>query len=167
MHEAAMIFKKYRESYVTYAGKHERTNGQKFRQKPVVLHLGDHDPSGVDMTRDIQERMNLFVGETVLVKRIALTIKQIEELNPPPDPAKVVDPRFKKYQAVFGDESWELDALTPEYMRGLIQSNIRKYLDKDRFAEAVEVEKKDRLKLQAIAKRFDVAVQAAGGDVAL
>ena len=29
-------------------------------QNTVVLHFGDHDPSGVDMTRDIQERVDLF-----------------------------------------------------------------------------------------------------------
>lgn len=30
-------------------------------QIPVVLHLGDHDPSGIDMTRDIRERLELFM----------------------------------------------------------------------------------------------------------
>lgn len=29
-------------------------------QRVVVLHLGDHDPSGIDMTRDITERLELF-----------------------------------------------------------------------------------------------------------
>lgn len=58
----------------------------------VVLHLGDHDPSGIDMTRDIQDRINNYVTPwkphhnktTVEVKRISLNMDQINEYNPPP-----------------------------------------------------------------------------------
>jgi len=32
-------------------------------QAPIVLHLGDHDPSGVDMTRDITDRLTLFLEQ--------------------------------------------------------------------------------------------------------
>lgn len=31
-------------------------------ERVVVLHLGDHDPSGIDMTRDIRERLGHFIG---------------------------------------------------------------------------------------------------------
>lgn len=30
-------------------------------QAVTVLHLGDHDPSGIDMTRDIEDRLRLFI----------------------------------------------------------------------------------------------------------
>ena len=49
--------------------------------------MGDHDPSGIDMTRDIQERLELF-GADVYVKRVALTMNQIQTYNPPPEPGK-------------------------------------------------------------------------------
>lgn len=42
----------------------------------VVLHFGDHDPSGVDMSRDIADRLALF-GSRARVRRIALTMPQI------------------------------------------------------------------------------------------
>ncbi len=71
-------------------------------QKPVVIHLGDHDPSGIDMSRDIQDRLALF-GADVIFKRIALNMDQIEEYTPPPNPAKVTDSRFEEYQKVHGD----------------------------------------------------------------
>ena len=32
-------------------------------QVPVILHLGDHDPSGIDMTRDIEERIRMFLHQ--------------------------------------------------------------------------------------------------------
>ena len=69
---------------------------QKQRKKRIIIHLGDHDPSGIDMTRDIQERLELF-GADVYVKRVALTMNQIQTYNPPPNPAKITDSRASKY----------------------------------------------------------------------
>jgi len=42
-----------------------------------VIHLGDHDPSGMDMTRDNQSRLNIFADYGVRVDRIALNMDQI------------------------------------------------------------------------------------------
>ena len=52
-------------------------------QKVVVLHLGDHDPSGLDMTRDINDRLKLFEVPDFEVRRIALTPEQVSTYNPP------------------------------------------------------------------------------------
>ena len=43
---------------------------------PIVLHLADHDPTGIDMTRDIRERVSLYAREEIEVRRIALNIDQ-------------------------------------------------------------------------------------------
>lgn len=115
----------------------------------TVLHLGDHDPSGIDMTRDITDRLNLFMlGRQVTVKRIALTMDQIEEVNAPPNPAKVTDSRYDSYRAVYGDESWELDALDPNYLTTLIREEVEELCDLDRFEarEADEEEMRDQLR---------------------
>ena len=62
----------------------------------TILHLGDHDPSGIDMTRDIAERLALF-GAPVDVVRIALTMDQVAQYDPPPNPAKFTDARYGGY----------------------------------------------------------------------
>lgn len=112
----------------------------------VVLHLGDHDPSGIDMTRDIQERLNNYARPTksdkengashitIYVKRIALNMNQIEQYDPPPNPAKETDSRFEAYQQEFGDESWELDALEPSVLVDLISSNIEDVVNYDKWS---------------------------------
>lgn len=102
----------------------------------VVIHLGDHDPSGIDMTRDINERLKLYAGArrskpSIKVDRIALNMDQIEEYSPPPNPAKQTDSRFSAYQEQFGDESWELDALQPSIIEQLIDEAIQRYVDID------------------------------------
>ena len=89
--------------------------------KPVVIHLGDHDPSGIDMTRDITDRFALF-GARAQVKRIALTMDQVDAYQPPPNPAKLTDARATGYIARFGGSSWELDALDPATLDTLITS---------------------------------------------
>lgn len=107
----------------------------------VILHLGDHDPSGVDMTRDIRERVQTFASryeedqaqQKIQIKRIALTMDQVERYNPPPNPAKVTDARFGAYAEQYGDECWELDALQPQVITDLIRDNIRRLLDMKKF----------------------------------
>ena len=77
------------------AGKRAFEYGRK-NQNLHILHLGDHDPSGIDMSRDNNEKMIQFSnGFLYDFKRIALNMDQIEEHNPPPDPAKMTDSRFE------------------------------------------------------------------------
>jgi hypothetical protein len=54
----------------------------------VLIHLGDHDPSGIDMTRDNDDRLALFARERIDVRRIALNMDQVQRYNPPENPAK-------------------------------------------------------------------------------
>lgn len=98
-------------------------------RKPVILHLGDHDPSGIDMTRDNRDRISMFAGRDVTVTRLALNMTQVEQYNPPPNPAKSTDSRFEGYVSKYGDESWELDALDPKVIGDLIEDNITDLID--------------------------------------
>lgn len=97
-------------------------------QFPVVMHFGDHDPSGVDMSRDIEDRITLFTGGLEL-RRLALTMAQVEQYNPPPNPAKLSDSRCAGYIQQFGDSSWELDALEPTVLAELVRGNIQALID--------------------------------------
>lgn len=98
-------------------------------QDLTILHLGDHDPSGIDMSRDLKDRISMFARQNVELVRVALNMEQIEERQPPPNPAKATDSRFADYVDRFGDESWELDALPPEYLVELVQGEIEHRID--------------------------------------
>jgi len=97
-----------------------------------LLYLGDHDPSGEDMVRDIRDRLLMF-GQRVNVKKVALTMAQIRKHNPPPNPAKVSDPRAKAYIEEHGDESWEVDALPPEVLTRIIEKEIAALVDAEKL----------------------------------
>jgi len=90
----------------------------------VVLYLGDHDPSGIDMVRDIQKRLDMFGCRDTKVKRIGLTMAQVRKYKPPPCPAKITDSRYEGYREKFGDEAWELDALDPRTIVELIEQQV-------------------------------------------
>jgi hypothetical protein len=80
---------------------------------PLVLHLADHDPNGIDMTRDNEERLALYARAKIEVRRIALNMEQTRGL--PPSFVKEDDTRTSGYRERFGtDECWELDALPPK-----------------------------------------------------
>ena len=96
----------------------------------VILYFGDHDPSGMDMIRDVQERLNEF-GVDVDVRPIALNMEQIRRFNPPPNPAKITDPRAKWYIEKYGKTSWELDALPPNELIRLAENAINEIIDID------------------------------------
>lgn len=128
-------------------------------QYVTVLHLGDHDPSGIDMTRDLRERLEMFVGadtdsDMLTVDRIALTMPQIEEVRPPPNPAKSSDSRFGDYLKKFGSSSWELDALNPSYLANLLEGALMKYLNADRWSEKKREVEGIRTKLRESARAF-------------
>lgn len=113
-----------------------------------ILYLGDHDPSGLDMLRDIEERLEEFGISDMNVLPIALTHKQIEKYNPPSNPAKVTDPRASGYISKYGNVSWEVDALNPKTLNALLENAILKLIDKDIFDKVIDKEIKDIVEIK-------------------
>ncbi|NDQ57280.1 MAG: hypothetical protein GZ088_09430 [Acidipila sp.] len=125
-------------------------------KKPILLYLGDLDPSGEDMVRDIEARLKLFgvnsddgvVNYDIDVRKIALTPEQVEQYNPPPNPAKMTDTRAAAYVAEHGSSSWEVDALPPNVLNQLIIEAVEELVDLDMY-EAVKAKEelgKDELR---------------------
>ena len=124
-------------------------------QKPVILYIGDHDPSGLHMDRDIQRRVAMFAGlTTVPVIRLALTMQQIEALDPPPNPVKVKDPRSKWYIDEHGSYSWETAALRATDLADIVRRSVMSLRDDDLWAQAFEQEEEERQKLREHADEY-------------
>lgn len=124
-------------------------------QDPLVLHLGDHDPSGLDMTRDLEDRLALLLqSDNFELKRIALNRDQIDALKPPPNPAKTTDSRFTEYRRKHGSSSWELDALSPKYLNDLVRSHITAQIETAPWSERQEEIADTRAKLSNLAEKF-------------
>jgi hypothetical protein len=123
------------------------------KEKCIVIHLSDHDPSGVNMTDDIIKRFKLFCRKhgfkPPTVERLALTLKQVRRYNPPPSPAKQTDSRYQSYVDKFEiTDCWELDALEPNVLRNLIRRAVLRHRDDTLWENAVELEEDQRALLE-------------------
>lgn len=186
-------------------------------RKVIILYFGDHDPSGLDMIRDIRERLMfmftngeqlleheiiqewwereehtyydiadvegyediielfdseessaavmdkfeqgkvaLFIKENDLfqIKPIGLTMEQIKYFNPPPNPAKITDPRAAEYVRQHGNISWEVDALTPSTMREIVEKEIKSYMDLGIYEKVLAREVEDKAKIIKIVEEL-------------
>jgi hypothetical protein len=127
---------------------------------PLIIHLGDHDPSGIDMTRDITDRLSMFVehdaGKSfVEVRRIALNMDQVEQYTPPPNPAKLSDSRAAGYVDQYGDDSWELDALRPDVIAQLIEDEIATVVQADKYFARRKLQGQQQRELTYAARNWD------------
>lgn len=123
-------------------------------QNIVLLHLGDHDPSGKDMSRDIVDRLVTFETGGVDFNRLALNMDQIELYSPPPNPRKLTDSRATGYIEQFGYECWELDALEPQVISDLISKNVRKYRDDKLYNAVIKQEREEKELLEDLAQNW-------------
>lgn len=147
-----------------------------------IVHLGDHDPSGIDMSRDIHERISMFVaqdlgyegpkdrqteawfytdslGERFEVDRVALNMDQVRVYNPPPNPAKLSDSRAGDYVDKFGYQSWELDALPPADLVQIVKDAVVGYMEHDEMDQVIEKEDEIKKTLSGVARHFDDIVK--------
>ncbi len=122
-------------------------------KKCTILYLGDHDPSGLDMIRDVYDRLSSF-NVYVDVKPIALTQQQIKKYNPPPNPTKITDPRAVDYIAQYGKTSWELDALKPKVLNKLLRTNIKKLINMNKYNSIIMEEEQEKVKLIELLDKF-------------
>lgn len=122
-----------------------------------VLYLGDHDPSGLDMTRDVEERLQLLSGLTdtdIHVQRLALNMDQVQQLQPPENPAKDTDARYDKYVAQYGDSSWELDAIEPAALADIVREGVLGLRDEELWEQAETLQEQQRSDLWRIAREY-------------
>ena len=115
-------------------------------RNPVLIYLGDHDPSGIDMSRDHNDRLTMFLehlGVDVDVRRVALNLDQVQKYKPPENPTKPKDSRSPDYVRKFGRKCWELDALKPSVLDQLVRDRVDDLRDMDLWGE-----KEDEYKVQ-------------------
>lgn len=139
----------------------------RYGQKPHILHLGDLDPSGADMSRDIVDRLKMFLepeGATFEFERLALNPDQVRQYRPPPNPAKTTDSRFRAFALEHGNQSWELDALDPRTLQRLIENAVDLLRDVTRYNAAVDRELQGQALLRKAGDRWrDVVAHLEGG----
>lgn len=119
-------------------------------QDVTVIHMGDFDPTGLDATRDIKDKLDIFTYGGVNVIRIALTKAQIRKYKPPPFDAKVRDSRYDAYVQEHGHTCWELDSLPPDKLAGLVRDTITPHINKSKMKKQKQLQEDNRARLELV-----------------
>jgi hypothetical protein len=140
------------------------TRFYEYADRPIIiLDFRDHDPSGIQMTQDLQTRLSKYASESdIIVKRIALTWDQVQRYHLDPNPVKNADTRSAAYVEKYGSSCWELDALPPEVLSEMVRKAVSQEIDEDIWHETFDRSKKEKEELQpkidALAKLLKDAV---------
>lgn len=120
-------------------------------EKPVfILYAGDHDPNGLDIERDIRQRLQRFMGRPVSWERLAITSEEFSEradLTGFPvrqNDSKGWRTRCADYIARYGDKCIEVDALPPTEIRQRLKDAIEAHINQtawQRLRAAEELER--------------------------
>lgn len=122
--------------------------------KPAFLYyFGDHDPSGTDITRAVEEGVREFApGADITFERIAVTPEQIEEMKLPTRPTKKSDSRSKTFEG----DSVDVDAIPPSDLRAMVERCIIQHIDPDSYSRHVATEQSERQTLTDLLAEWQV-----------
>lgn len=116
----------------------------------LVLHFGDHDPSGLHIDRSFERRLNRYAPTTPIEwRRVAVTPEQVGELSLPSRPTKVAgNPHAKGWE---GGDSVELDSIRPADLKRIAREAIEGAIDLDLVARIRAREAEEKAKLELLA----------------
>jgi hypothetical protein len=122
------------------------------QDKPAFLYyLGDWDPSGVHIDKNIEKRLRQFAPDAdITFERVAVTREQIETMQLPTRPTKKSDSRSKGFKG----NSVEVDAIPAQTLRDLVTKYIVQHIDKHALRVMTVAEENEREILSGIAGRF-------------
>ena len=117
-----------------------------------TFYFGDYDPSGVDIYRNVTERLQEYAPTAVIhFSREAVTPEQIENWELPARPTKKSDSRAKN----FGDMSVELDAIEPEQLRQMVTDCIERVVDYTVLQDTLDKQKREKTWINNFVKNTD------------
>lgn len=115
-------------------------------RQTILLYVGDYDPSGLFMSAwDLEARLADYGAGApednfYTLTRIALTKSDTQQLTSFPAKDKEKDPRYRWFVSRYGDECWELDAMSPVELRERVKDEIERYIDPDEWDHHQRIE---------------------------
>lgn len=158
MHVPFMVNRGYSSSSAMYESS-KRIESARGDREATIIYLGDFDPSGEDMVRDIRDRMTTF-QTTVSVEKLALNIEQVRRYKLPPNPLKtdgagrLTDSRGSGFAAEHGHQSYEVDALPPEVLQKMVRDALMDRMDLELYEEVKLEEERLKETLVKAAKKI-------------
>jgi hypothetical protein len=126
---------------------------------PIILYVGDYDPSGMNMSEhDLPTRFAKYQGDHIKLKRTALTLKQTTRLPSFPATDKKDDTRYKWFVKNYGKRCWELDAMDPNALRKCVEREIKKLIEPVAWRRCEIVNEAEQESLKTVITKWKAAV---------
>lgn len=126
-----------------------------FGQSTILLHLGDHDPSGVSIHESMAEDLEVFCADRgasglIELRRVALTPEQIFDLEIPtqPDAVKPSDSRSKTFIERGLEPAAQLEAVAPDVLSAMAREAVENAIDMDAWRSSMVVERQEKAEVQ-------------------
>lgn len=131
---------------------HEAAEAISEQRKPTfIYYFGDHDPSGLLIDKQIQNRLCEFAPDAEInFERVAVTPEQITEWDLPTRPTK----RGSTHAKNFEGDSVEVDAIPPKTLRELVAFCITQHVDQEAYRVLQHAEHGERETLMAVAQQY-------------
>ncbi|MGO9913571.1 MAG: ParB N-terminal domain-containing protein [Isosphaeraceae bacterium] len=130
------------------------------KERLVLLIVSDFDPEGEQIAQSFASSMrdDFLIAATEAVK-VALTAQQVEELALPPEmKAKTTSVNYPKFSAKHGDDVFELEAIPPTDLQGIMRAAIDEVIDVEAFNAELDCERDDAAFLENTRRRVNVAL---------
>ncbi len=136
-----------------------------------ILYVVDWDPSGLWMSDEaLPDRLRRYGAEFFHLSRIAISDADVEDgTDVPSFPAsdKTGDSRHAWFVDWYGDNCYELDALSPVVLRDRAEREVLKFLDLPAWEQAINIELAERqsmdIYLSGYEKHFEAGHEILGG----
>ena len=133
--------------------------------KPInIFYLGDHDPSGRDIERDLKERIRGYMASGFDLTRLAIHKADIRKFHLPPLKIKSSDSRSESFRKRHGEQCVELDALPPTELRRRIRDAVEHCIDSELWDRAVAVENAELSSIESFADQWSAVVNGGTTD---
>ena len=132
-------------------------------QKTVLLHVGDHDPSGVSIHESMAEDLAAFCEDSsaadvddqiIELRRVALLPEQISlySIETTPDDIKPTDSRSRAFLERGLAPAAQLEAIPPETLTEIVRQAVEDALDMDVLRQSRDRERRER---REVGKKLD------------
>ncbi len=123
------------------------------RENLVVIVVSDFDPEGEDIPGSFGISLRDDFGipaERLKVIKAALTTEQVESMDLHEGQlSKDTSSRYKRFVATHGERAWELESLSAEQLREIVEASLRDVLDLEAFENEVSQESQEQEELNS------------------
>jgi hypothetical protein len=110
-------------------------------EKPIyAAYLGDYDPSGFDIERDLKGKLESLSGRKFEWVRLGVNRDDFERYNLVRLVPKKSDRRFAKFAKQHGNDCAEIDAIPANMLRDSVRDFIESHVDQCEWGRLQEIE---------------------------